>query len=361
MSRTTFSIPQVNPLVPDGDKANDRIEVYIQFIGNTADPQHNIPGQEVPGLAHKVQVDTGSIGIVIPEEILHVDGDKTKDLLPGVTKGPACKIKYEPSNDQIEGNFYKVPSVAIGQNPDGTFVGHTAQITVMGATNMGMDYGMMGIGFDRQGGPSAPGYALDNPYINFVGMSAGDPLVSYTITPTETVIGLNLPDYQLQYGRLLANPTEIKLEPASPKTSGSGLNQKNWLTPQLQISISTLGSPISAAVLTDTGVTVMMMSCTTPDWADNLDGASVSVSANYTTFQMPYNIQFTLTEKDGKYFPVADSSSDAPSEFLPRAVGTATENFVNTGIHPLFTHSYYYNAQNGYVCFGAPTRAKNVT
>lgn len=316
------------------------------------------------GVDHTVQIDTGSTGIVIPASVLHAGNDVNNPLLAGVTKGPAGKIVYQPSDDTIAGNFYRVAALQIGKGSAG-YAGTVCDVIVLGADNVGPQQGMMGIGFGR---PIVSGkdsedhiWALDNPFLNCTGMAAGSAYASYLLADKGIWVGYVPWDLGT-----LCSGTTFGFQKLSPQhsTVPTSNNSNAWQEMTATIALSGVNTPDPppGAMLLDTGVPLMMLELTNDGWTSKLNQATltVTVPGNASTTIMTYSFEIVAQQVQTPdtmpsviYVPAAGSTAMAPQSVLPRQVGATTTDFVNTGINVLQGYRYYFDAVIGQVGFAA--------
>lgn len=370
------------------------------------------------GIPHIVQVDTGSTGIVIPAFLLAKGGDLDNGLADGVIcLGPA-QISYYPSQDTLDGCYYYVPGIQLGLLPDkSSYACGTGPSIVFGAqyagtvsdprrnpVGAGMGMGMMGIGFGRpslgfvaNAGTATPiVYRPTNPFLAAAQSSA--PLYpSYRLSSRGDGVTGHI-TLGLTNGQFLAESPDARLTqlpkgtaavPANvPDTCGcNGPATGGWPAPPKElpywtgipaaITIDTLNGnqPLTATMLLDTGVDLMMMSIPgIANWPLGLANATVGIAVPDASAPiMQYG--FTL-DPPSVTCGIASGSPAAPSQFLALAAltppppspsplpspstpssGTAgTEPaFVNTGIDVLLAYDYYFDGLNGQVGFAPNT------
>ena len=406
-----FPAPQALPLVRPPFN-------YEESVNGTMKPQKNsyfmwigLPG----GKRQKVQLDTGSTGIVIPKTMLtDAEGNLPADV---VCLGPA-EIKYEPSGDVLVGCYYYVPSVKLGGvqtvvdgEPQMQYAAATGPVVVFGAEYAGtaddptknpvdLGEGMMGIGFGR---PTlgcligATVYQISNPFMSVVTDDGRNYYQSYMLTASDAdgsafvTIGMTSLAFKAAYeGAALVQLTPGTPVEPTPVTNNCncvvGANPPSpppappcWNSAPVYFSIkymngsSFTGTP-AGAMLLDTGVDLMMMSTitnpaatSTDNWSEGLGGATITIMAP-SEANAVVNYSFKLGKDSGKLYVVqgntvwpvvtgTGAAVEAPAAFQPVELqANPGSNFVNTGINVIQGYNYLYDGQAGYVGF-APVKA----
>lgn len=334
------------------------------------------------GTRHTVQVDSGSIGIVVPQSLLvNADGDP----LHGITcLGPA-QIVYEPSGLKLLGCYYLIDTsifpVEIGGSLDspqfackaGNLVVHGAIMYSNGKSVDGM--GMFGIAFGRPPIGYAPPnesvvYYTTNPFLACQ-TNDGTPLnPSYLLSSSEPYITLGvLPEEFTAGGGTLiplaqapwpspTNATEVLCNCPTPTPWPNPPHQPvNWTAAPVEVSVSTVsgGAPIAGTMLLDTGINSMLLGLSDiANWPpqDLPAGTQIAVSI--------YRPILTAADKPVMSYKFATGSStnppETPSEVLPVSgdkTATTPSVFVNTGIRVLNGYDYYFDSISGNIGFRA--------
>ncbi|MCW2246947.1 hypothetical protein M2352_002538 [Azospirillum fermentarium] len=356
------------------------------------------------GQQHRVQIDTGSCGLVLPASMLT---DSAGKPLPHVKYVRSFSMTYHPSGDVVAGAIYAIEYV---QFPlaDGSGVVTTDPLYILG-TDRG-DPGMMGIGFGRANVPAGTdqpypncvppaglfsssqpaadtdGEAAKNPaqlsnaLLNIQGMAAGTVPANYVITSgpiSALALGVDSTD--------LGKFDFLTLSKQYPKLTSYPPNSPYYATPSYQITLSAYndGKPFPCPTLLDTGVDCIMIRIPPGgdskhsisgwtsgyDWASpNLLGQTLTVSAyptGSTTPMMQYSFAFgtvhaTYTGSSpsnatvtANLDPAQGSTAMAPSNLLPLAEASTapTTFFINIGINPLANYDYCFDANNSRVGF----------
>ncbi|MCG5243609.1 hypothetical protein [Azospirillum doebereinerae] len=300
--------------------------------------------------SHVCQVDTGSCGIVVPQTLFYVDGNTSGSLLPGVTKGSPAKVIYHPSSNDLNGFHYTVERLGVGVLDDGSCAFVCENATVIGAENVGPDQGMMGVGFGR------PELGT-NVFLNVPGMSDGTVPPSFLLTTQGIWLGYDKED--------LPNASAFAFQTLTPETADGAKvpNTPAWNTPNAVVTLSSLTNPASGQYpgtgLLDTGLDLMMLRLTAPDWQQNFPGTAVTIAwgnaGSGAVLQYQFIVGPTEEVKLGsgdaltKVFTVSGPSSMKPMYIVP--LGEGDGNFVNTGINVIQGADYYFNADLGLIGF----------
>ncbi|MDZ5646426.1 hypothetical protein [Nitrospirillum sp. BR 11828] len=358
------------------------------------------------GTTHRVQIDTGSCGIVLPASLFH---DPAGNLYSWAIPARPFHMTYEPSGDVVAGHIYAIESVAFetigGPNLQ------TGWVYVLG-TDKG-NPGMCGIGFgraDNKAMAAATAYpncvpevhetrlmgadqpvlldgdqaVLSNPLLNIVGMANGTVPANYVITSminAAVTVGIDAND--------LAKFNFLQLSSQLNKHITLPQNAPYYATPDYQATLTQYngGSSFSIPALMDTGVDCMMIRIPPGGnggkvtgwtsgygWTEsNLLGQTLSITVPNPDASgepiMSYSFHFgklTLAlppaEKNSdatvievSAFPAIGSTKMAPSVILPLQEKSpdAAVFFVNTGINVLANYDYCFDANNGRVGYRA--------
>lgn len=329
------------------------------------------PGLVGPPLAgHSCQVDTGSCGIVVPEAIFYENGDVNGALLPGVVKGDAAKVVYQPSSDDLVGFYYTVPRLAVGVAQDGSHAFVCNDVTAIGASNMGLDKGMMGVGFGR------PQMLGTNVFLNAPGMADGSVHPSFLMTPDSITLGYS------QATLPAAGSYGFQQLQANPSFNGDPRNRSQaWLTPTATVTLSGNGVPCTGTALLDTGLNLMMLGLATPDWQSGLtdqtvtvswpggqgDGASILSYSMTVTGTLPAPVSqsglaktaYSVQPANGTPAGMMPSFVEPIHPLAPAPVGAVPTpvNFVNTGINVILGANFFFDAKAGCIGFARASAA----
>ena len=289
------------------------------------------PGQNTAPV-HPCLVDTGSVGIVIPEQLLY---DGQNNLLPGVTKGPPIVIPYQPSKNDLQGYVYYVENLAVGATNAGGSAYVCQNVAVAGVSTSNADEGMMGIGFGRP-----------NPFGTNVFLTGTGTYPSYLLTSEGIWLGYTA-------GTL---PAGYQFQPLVPQGS-------DWQTPAVTITVENTAYPGTA--LLDTGINSMMFGLGFPGWEQSFTGQQVSLSWG-SGGNPPLSYGFTVgpTEQvqiganDVTVYTVQGPSVMLPEYIVPIGSANLAANtsapFVNTGIHVLKGANYFFDSSVGQIGFYQP-------
>lgn len=369
---------------------------YVVNEGPDPGPRKNglfidigLPG----GVVHTVQVDTGSLGFVIPEALLlETDGS----LKPGVTCLGQGEINYHPSSNSLRGCFYLVEGIGLGlTSPPGAepaFAAKTGPIVVLGArykgdtgdTPVGIDQGMMGVGFGRPClGRVINGdvYQMGNPFLDAYAPGGAPLYPSYLMAKTvpHITLGVEPAGFKGDYPQASLIPLQsgTAADPANKDWSdtptclaGGAIPPApprppywNDLSGAVTISGVHGGQPFPVGLLLDTGLDLMMLRVDGIDgWSANLVGATVAVGCPEAGAPMRYQFSLakTATQDGATVYVPAPGTAEAPSVLMPLSGPAAPTDkigpdgvggYVNTGINPIQGFAYYFDAKVGQVGF----------
>ncbi|MBA3716881.1 MAG: hypothetical protein H0W87_01465 [Actinobacteria bacterium] len=284
------------------------------------------------GLAHFVQMDTGSRGVVVPAAVL---GPKA------VGPGPPGQIEYTSDGKIFLGHYYLTP---LKLSAGGVSV-TTVPIQVLGVQQAACDpaypkcvvgkidgLGLIGVGFDRgTSGPAPP--ELTNGFLALTGIVQGSMHPGYIVRAASVTLGLTSAG-QAGYSRI----------PLQPGGTGPG----DWNTesgcfgfPQISGYASLCGT-----MLVDTGINSAILglarSQRPPSIPDTIpDGVSINFAAPSTVNPVA---SYTFTTGSGE--PPAPTS-------VRWAAGSAP--FVNTGRNLIARFNYLFDDGSGRVGFKPAT------
>lgn len=280
------------------------------------------------GKLHAVEIDTGSIGIVVPRSAV---GKKAHDT------GTPGHMEYTSSGLIFTGEYYTAPVRIV----DGS--GHsvtTTSIRILAVDKASCDttghpdchaggvkdLGMMGVGFAR-----GTGSAAINPFLHTLDSSGKPMRAAYIIRNTAIVLGADVADEQ-----------SFKLVSLTRGSDGDW----NGLAGCFAISKSNY----CGSILVDTGIKYVIMSVPTKDRPKGMkdkiaSGTSIDVSApqHGKTFWVHAIVGAT-----------ADAAAAAHAIAPPTARWTTaagTKYFINTGRSVLSADDYLYDSVSGKVGF----------
>jgi hypothetical protein len=285
------------------------------------------------GPALRVQVDTGSVGMVIGAvDVPNID-----------PKAPAGSILYSSSGIELDG-VWTPATVTFLDAKDAHGNPATAKIPVLAVdvrktTGIGVNAGakapttklnprplMLGIGFGR--GKEA--HPEKNAFINLTEMQAGTMCRGYTITPDG--ISLGLTPANTAPGYIYQKLTERAL---APDVVGKDAGLKDWQTTPGSCTVGNDYKSPLAAVLMDTGLTNMILCDPAgPQSGDVPDGTQITV--NLLGGQLHYS------------FKVGDKSDPV----VPRKVSWDKPRVgctINTGLRSLARYDYLFDDTDGYL------------
>jgi hypothetical protein len=276
------------------------------------------------GSPHRFQVDTGSVGILVPRHRLgpdYQDFDRSQDT----------EFKYASSGKVYWGQWVKVLVVlGVPATWDGTGDYPVAQVEVFAVDRpAGFDGGMLGIGFAIDG--LADGGPARNPLLHL------------------TYQGANL-----SHGYIVSSQA-IKAGLTSLNTAGFafvGLNWnaagKDWMQP-----VGRLGLPgdfsVDLPFLMDTGINQMLL------WLHVNERPSAL--ANYSQFPNGIEVSIAVPPADGVAEPALQYSfvtGDTSQPMAPVQVEWRDGNGINTGRNVLAGADYLYDAAGGRIGFRVP-------
>jgi hypothetical protein len=287
------------------------------------------------GPSHRFQVDTGSVGILVPRAVLggqYQSFDPSQDI----------EFQYVSDGRSYWGQWVSVPVfLGVPSNWDGTGDYPTTQIEVF-AVDHAFDGdkredfvgGMLGIGFAIGG--KADGGPARNPLLNltYQGMSLS---AGYIISSSAIELGLT-----------------------STNTAGFAFIQltmndcgTDWMQPQGSVAMS--GPDITTTfqqdlpVLMDTGIAEMIL------WlsADLMPLKNVAVN---TQFPPNYEISIALPPTDtgtDSVLQYSFTTGDSSQPMSPSEVVWNIGSGINTGANVLAGYDYLYDSDGGRIGFRA--------
>jgi len=333
--------------------------VQIPTVGSTENIFHVEIG--FPGLASPttVQLDTGSIGIVLSASLFYEPGTYnyvsatntvTGTLLPGITIGDAVTVTYQPSSNDINGFYYTIDTLQIGFDANNQPVALASSIQVVGATSATPH--MMGIGFGR---PKSYG---QNPFLNINGMDSGAMYASMLLTTQGIWLGCTPSQAAMQLPHSTFGFQKLSFQGASPQP----LNSSQWTTPTGNFSVTgaTDTQTNDYTILVDTGLELMMLESGIAS-SYFTEGAIVTVGIPVIPNNMNVSYSFEITGTaqvqlgsgstlTNVYTTSAVSGGPTPPTYVA-PIGSS--NFVNTGIHLLSGYQLFFDAVVGQVGYAA--------
>lgn len=277
------------------------------------------------GPPHPFEVDTGSVGIVVPRAILGPDYqnfDRSQDI----------EFGYVSSGVSYRGQWVEVPVVlGVPAAWDGTGDYPTTQIEVFAVDPLnGFEGGMLGIGFAiggmADGGPSR------------------NPLLHLTYQRTELSPGYIVTLQGIDAGLTADNTAGFAF--VMLQSGGPG---QDWLQPMGSLGLPG-GFSIELPVLMDTGLKQMILWLKRNDRPHQLAGYSVFPPGIEVSISVPPASE--VPEPALRYsFVTGDADQPmAPSfvEWRDRLAG------INTGRNVLAGADYLYDASGGHIGFRVP-------
>lgn len=312
-------------------------------------------------------IDTGSVGFVIPKSLLLQPG--TTSYYPWVEPtGQTMTMIYKPSGVSPTGEIVTITGLTL-QGVDGTIpVGPVKALAHDETTHTFM----MGVGFGLQAishyGPvdqpqpwtSAAG-ALDNPFLNLVGMSRdpGAPFQAAYAMSAATFGGVN--------GKVVFGQTEELLEgfrflPITPDPASPAGFQLPWV----DLTVTLPGqAPVetSAQLLMDAGIENMFLGVFQPSPPPPGGSANQLKVADWTNAEVRIRaadaagfpvIDYLFVNRDPQkvQFHLTDANQPAsPNEILNGGPSPQGGSYINTGVHLLALYDYVLDAANNRLGF----------
>ncbi|MEE3624576.1 hypothetical protein UCD39_11325 [Nitrospirillum sp. BR 11752] len=299
--------------------------------------------------SHGVNIDTGSVGIVVPIAALQ---DGQGNFLPwAVPTDETLTFIYEPSGNTRTGPVVTVTGLQVGDGtPEHTVV--LGPVRVMACTNVD-DVHMLGVGIGLEAkatlAPSGnAATALDNPFLNLRDMLGDSPtlLPAYALTAALQEDG--------RYGLITLGQTADSLQgyrflPLTPDAdSPSGLQ-----LPWVQLSVTPAGGiPIDtrAQLLMDAGITNMFIGIIPkPDTPIDWLNAAIAIQAQDGDGETALDYSFVNTnpaDGPGPNVNCDPNQPASPSRILNGGPSPQGGSFINTGVHLLAAYDYVVDAAN---------------
>lgn len=282
------------------------------------------------GEAHSFNLDTGSVGILLPaEEIPNFDG-----------KGEPASITYLSSGVHLEGVRTTVAvTFPDSQGPDGKpVVAHVPVIAVTkhSCTGKGVNSAhcsedgpvrthMMGVGFGR--GEGSADAQKKNPFVMLDAMENGSMRRGYMLTRDGVQLGLNAESVGKDF---VYQKLEVRPETAAADFKGP----RDYVTAPGTFSVNDK-RVMMGTILMDTGLTNMMLAVPGgPQEGGVPNGTKIGI--DLLSGKLHY--EFTVGDPDGKAVP-------RKVDWVRAAHGV----YVNTGLRALSLFDYLYDAEGGYL------------
>lgn len=281
------------------------------------------------GVRHPFVVDTGSVGIVVPET----------ELPRSVKKATAGTIRYTSSGLVVEGFWTEPINVRLDVS------GAIARVPVFAATNSrcvqpssnachpGSLPRMMGVGFGRPDSYASPD---KNPLIHIANLPSGTPS-NYRITNSGIELGImNAANIEGMHTMRLRSFTRPGLS-EQPVT--------DYRTPAGTIRVNG-GRHQDGTILIDTGITDALIAL------DNGEpsGCVALPPAAGADCTVENGTRFTVSMLDGAAelsFSMGDNAPTTPSSGHWIHLNQQEGNFINTGIRSLTRFDIFYDYTNG--------------
>jgi hypothetical protein len=277
------------------------------------------------GPAHRVQLDTGSLGLYAPKSVLG----------PSVqVSTTACSITYVSSGNQLSGHEATAPITLLGSSAAGDVPSPptTVPMTFCAIDDPSFTGGMMGVGFGR-GASSDP---KRNALLEVADVASGRMRAGYVLSTH--------PAAHVDIGLGASAKDGFAMVPLTAAPGGSG----DWLASSLRGCLAVPSAPSYAAacgpLLVDTGVPECLL------WgpADPTLGGAVPAGAK----AVPSGVGLRVTTEVGSaildYAFVVGQGADSPSAVDLRSASAFS---INTGRALLVDYDYLFDAAGGAVGF----------
>lgn len=295
-----------------------------------------------PGTFHQYTVDTGSLGVLVPQSQV-----PAVNLTPGETQvvGPAGPgVKYYDSNGghTFDGQYWLAPVTFLLSDGKTTVTTHPIKILVLPDSDP-LNY--MGIGFDRNS--TKPGDYFDSPadnaFLNVTDDNAhgSDVSAGYTITPNLITLGVTSTD---GFQTTALSPNQCV---PGDYTGAAGC-----------FSFPAQSATFCGTILMDTGIGDMYLNLrqsARPAGLNQCTGGKNCVVPDLTIVQI--NSGNSAVSPPMCYQFVTDATNSPPITPEPSSVNWSTSasdptmKFVNTGRHPLAWFTYLYDSACGQIGF----------
>lgn len=320
------------------------------------------------GVKEKVNIDTGSVGIVIPHTLVV---DASGNYYPWAEPtGGVLELIYEPSGDTISGPVVRLSGLTLG---DGSIA--IGPVRALAYTQGSGTY-MLGVGFGLEAksqwltpppnaGGGAAALCLDNPFLAIEGMSR-TPGAAFQAAYTLSAAGGASPSAgSVTFGQTPDSITGFRfLSLTADPNSPSGF-QLPWIdvavTPQGQAPL-----PVTRAqLLMDAGIPGMFLGVFQPSppasgasspVATSWPGARIAVSATDAAGAPVLQYAFTdanpqLDRTQAVFWNTDPNETASPSAVLHGGPSPQGGSFINTGVHVLARYDYHFDAVNARVGF----------
>jgi hypothetical protein len=271
------------------------------------------------GPSHLFEVDTGSVGILVPRKQL---GAAYQDFDPSLD----IEFGYVSSGKKYRGQWVKAPVIlGVPATWDGSGDYPMAEVEVFAADQPAdFDGGILGVGFaiggQADGGP------------------ARNPLLHLTYQEERLRRGYIIRSQGIEAGLTAANTEGFAVIELQRNADGD-----DWTQP-----MGTLGLPdgfsVDLPLLVDTGVGEMLLWLDPADRPPDLAGDS----------ELPAGVAVAITAPPSSDAPALQYSfvtGDASDPAAPSAVEWRDGNGINTGRHILAVADYLYDAARGLIGF----------
>jgi hypothetical protein len=278
------------------------------------------------GLPHAFQVDTGSVGVLVPRSVLGPDYQQ-------LDSSPESTFGYVSSGKMYQGQWVKaLVFLGVPADWDGTGEYATAHIDVFAADQPAeFDGGVFGIGFAIGG--LADGGPARNPllHVSYQGTHLSH---GYIVTTQGIDVGL----------------TALNTEGFAFITLERDASGVDWLQPYGRVALTGAFSPdgfyADLPILMDTGIDTMIL------WL-NADNTPPNLQTN-SPFPAGITVSITSPPADQTSDPVlqyAFITGDASQPMAPSQVTWIGGAGINTGINVLAGADYLYDAAGGRIGF----------
>jgi hypothetical protein len=277
------------------------------------------------GAPHRFEIDTGSVGLLVPRQILGADYqnfDPSEDV----------EFQFASSGNTFWGQWVKA-SVVLGVPAiwEGTGDYPAADVEVFAVDQpTGFDGGVLGIGF------AIGGLADGGPYRN--------PLLHVRYLGERLRHGYVLGTEGIHAGLTSFNAVDFGLVKLQRNASDS-----DWMQPPALLNLPD-GFSIDLPFLMDTGVDEMLL------WLNVADRPPAF--ANLPQLPAGVAVGITVPPHNGAILQYSFVTGDANDPMAPSAVEWRDGNGINTGRNVLAGADYLYDAQAGFIGFRIPASSK---
>lgn len=319
------------------------------------------------GATTTVNIDTGSVGFVLPATMLQ---DQSGAFLPWVkSTGQRMTLTYKPSTVTVSGTIVEVTGLTLTDVPEGETPIEIGTVRALAHDGSAAPY-MMGVGFglqaqsymDDPNGQPLPGVstntALDNPFMNVVGMSR-EPGAPFQAGYSLSAYGRG----KVTLGQTADTLAGFRFMPlTADPTSPSGY-QLPWV--DVRVTSPDGGAvQTKAQMLMDAGIENMFLAVYEPsppaagtspahlhiDWA----GKAVGIQARDAAGALVVDYGFVNANPSADAHANTNTDLDqpaSPSTVLPGGPSPQGGSFLNTGVHPLAIYDYAVDFVNGQLGF----------